>query len=155
MGLVEVKYVGLSDVRIITKKNWEQEGVAMPQDTVWDASNRRTLLIDGTDRMLEVLKAQGHFRVSEVTDDNQNRSARPTSWWTATPGSAQSGLLTVSLSRTQRPRAAVGPRTPLVARVAGPQRAEQDRVAALRAVAHPLPARADGSALSQQTSWDC
>jgi uncharacterized membrane protein YgcG len=74
MGLVEVKYVGLSDERIITKKNWEQEGVAMPQDTVWDASNRRTLLIDGTDRMLEVLKAQGHFRVSEVTDDNQNRT---------------------------------------------------------------------------------
>lgn len=73
MGLIDVKYKGLSDVRTITKKNWEQEGVGVPVDTTWDASNRWTLRIDATDRMVEVLKAQGHFQVSEVTDDGSRK----------------------------------------------------------------------------------
>lgn len=74
MGLIEVRYVGLSDIRTIDKKNWEQEGVSVPKDTTWDASNRKTLLIDATDRMVEVLKAQGHFRIAEVNDDGSTRA---------------------------------------------------------------------------------
>jgi hypothetical protein len=69
MALMEVKYVGLSDSRTIDKKNWEQEGVSVPSDIVWDHSNRHTVLIDGTERMEEVLRAQGHFRISKIEDD--------------------------------------------------------------------------------------
>jgi hypothetical protein len=72
MGLIEVKYKGLSDIRTITKKNWEQEGVGLDKDTTWDASNRFTLLIDANERMEEVLRAQGHFQLSKV-DDAGNR----------------------------------------------------------------------------------
>jgi hypothetical protein len=70
MALIEVKYKGMSDERIITKKNWEQEGVSVPVDTVWNSANRHTLVIDATDRMVEVLRAQGHFQIGEVKDDN-------------------------------------------------------------------------------------
>ena len=71
MALVEVRYKGLSDVREITKKQWlDQQGVEVSRDTVWHAGNRFTQVIDANDRMLEVLKAEGHFSVKEINDDN-------------------------------------------------------------------------------------
>ncbi len=70
MALVEVRYKGLSDVRIISKKDWEKEGVAVSGDTIWQPSNRWTQNIDANERMLEVLRAEAHFSVRAVNDDN-------------------------------------------------------------------------------------
>lgn len=73
MALVAVRYKGLSDIREITKKQWLAEDVAVSKDTVWDRSNRFTVYVDATDRMMEVFKQEEHFQVSEVTDDNTER----------------------------------------------------------------------------------
>ncbi len=90
MALVRVRYKGLSDVRAITVKDAEKHGVKLSQDLVWDHVGARVggqvvpgikrpelpnaskgIVIDGlSDELLEVLRKEATFTVSEIKDDN-------------------------------------------------------------------------------------
>jgi len=91
MALVRIRYKGLSDVRAITVKDAEAYGVKLSQDLVWDhvgsraagdipgvkrpanANARRGIVVDGlSDELLSVLRAEGTFTISEITDDGSD-----------------------------------------------------------------------------------
>lgn len=88
MALVRIRYKGLSDVRVISVKDAEKHGVKISQDLVWDnlgenadgpldgikrpkdPNNVRGIVVDGlSDALLDVLKKEGTFTVTEVKDD--------------------------------------------------------------------------------------
>lgn len=71
MGLVKVRYVGIADVRTITKKEWAGAGVTVDKDVAWDINNRFTVVLDANERMEEILRDAGHFTVSKVTDSGE------------------------------------------------------------------------------------
>jgi hypothetical protein len=89
MALVRIRYKGLSDVRSISVKDAEKHGVKLSDDLVWDnvgeanggkisgvkrpkhANAARGIVVDGlSDELLQVLKDEGTFTITEVKDDN-------------------------------------------------------------------------------------
>lgn len=72
MALTRVKYVGLSDERIMSKRDLAGAGIGMESGLHWHAGNRRTLYVDGiSDEFLELLKAEGTFQVDAVDDKGE------------------------------------------------------------------------------------
>jgi hypothetical protein len=75
MALVRIRYKGLSDVRIISKKDAERHNVSISDDLVWDhrdGSAKRGIVVDGlSDELLDVLKNEGTFTVTEVDKDTK------------------------------------------------------------------------------------
>lgn len=89
MALMRIKYKGLSDVRAITKKDAERHGVKLSEDLVWDhvgghaggqvvpgikrpdfPNASRGIVVDGlSEELLDVLKKEGTFTVTEIKDD--------------------------------------------------------------------------------------
>lgn len=89
MGLVRIRYKGLSDVRVISKEDAAKHGVSLSKDLVWDhvggvaggqvvtgvtrpdfPNASRGIVVDGlSDELLKVLRAEGTFTVSEINDD--------------------------------------------------------------------------------------
>lgn len=86
MSKVLVRYVGLADWRVLTQDNLKKHGISLdraegnpkwlrdavtvpvgPNDLVW--SRNQALALDASDAMVELLKAQGHFQISELKDD--------------------------------------------------------------------------------------
>jgi hypothetical protein len=89
MALVRIKYKGLSDVRVINKKDAASVGVTLSQDLVWDRIGARAggnipgvkrpdfpnaargIVVDGlSDDLLAALKSEGTFTITEINDDN-------------------------------------------------------------------------------------
>jgi hypothetical protein len=69
MALTRVRYVGLSDIREMSKRDLAAAGVGMERGLRWDHSNRHTLYVDGiSDEFLAILKDEGTFQVDAVDD---------------------------------------------------------------------------------------
>ena len=82
MAKIKVRYKGIADHRVISKKDLEKSGVeGVDEDLVWNRQNLFALELDSNDKLEEVLKAQGHFSISAVTDgggDNEIAGATDT-----------------------------------------------------------------------------
>jgi hypothetical protein len=64
-----VRYVGIADVRILEAKQVKRDkGVDLPEDLIWSRKNGFKLTLDLTPELEALLKEQGHFRISAVTD---------------------------------------------------------------------------------------
>lgn len=81
MALFKVRYKGLSDIRSMSKKELGDVGVGVDGDLRWARPNNgaygahNVVFIDSpSDGLLEVLKAEGTFTVSEVKDDDNGPS---------------------------------------------------------------------------------
>jgi hypothetical protein len=73
MAIHKVVYRGLSDIRIMSKKDLaDQQGVGMEGDLVWDKTKQghrpAVFIEDVSDRLLEVFREEGTFTVTEVND---------------------------------------------------------------------------------------
>lgn len=67
MALTQVRYKGLSDVREMSKKDLADAGVFLDSGLKFDRTNRHTVYVeDPSDDLLDILKAEGTFNVSEV-----------------------------------------------------------------------------------------
>lgn len=70
MARIKVRFKGIADRRIITKKDFESVGVNYDgNDLVWDRSNNFAVTLDANEDMERVFRDQGHFTISAVTDD--------------------------------------------------------------------------------------
>jgi len=68
MSLIKVKYVGVADVRKISKKEFASAGVVVDKDVSWNIKNRFSVVLDSNDRMEEVLRGEGHFTIKTMDD---------------------------------------------------------------------------------------
>lgn len=68
MGLIKVRYLGIADVRTISKKEWAGAGVTVDKDVEWSAKNGFSVVLDVNERMEEILRDAGHFSLSKLTD---------------------------------------------------------------------------------------
>lgn len=69
-GKIKVRYKGIADVRTIGKTDLEVAGVeGVQEDLVWHRGNLFSLELDANDKLEEVLRNEGHFTISKVTDD--------------------------------------------------------------------------------------
>lgn len=73
MSLIKVKYVGVSNVRSISKKEFADAGVVIDKDVTWDIRNRYTVVLDANEKMEEVLRDQGHFTISTADDAGKHQ----------------------------------------------------------------------------------
>lgn len=69
MAKVKIRYRGIADVRIISAKDLRTRGVDVPRDLVFNRLNGWSMNIDATDTLLDIIKAEGSFRVEALTDD--------------------------------------------------------------------------------------
>lgn len=76
MALVRVRYKGLSDVRVMSKKDLADAGVGVDGKLEWNRDNRHTVVIDGmSERLEEILRSEGTFTIEEV-DEETGRSVK-------------------------------------------------------------------------------
>jgi hypothetical protein len=69
MALIKVRYKGIADVREITAKQLkDNNNVIVDNDMVWHRGNGFSVVVDANDRLEEVLREQGHFTISALTD---------------------------------------------------------------------------------------
>ena len=69
MAKIAVTYVGLSDLRGLEAKQVEKDhGIKLSGDLWW--KQNQTLVIDAGEEFVQLLRDQGHFRISEVKDDD-------------------------------------------------------------------------------------
>jgi hypothetical protein len=70
MALTSVKYLGQSDVRVMSKKDLADAGVSVDGQLRWERKNRWEVFVeDPSDRLLEILKEEGTFTVSDVDEE--------------------------------------------------------------------------------------
>jgi hypothetical protein len=78
MSLHQVKYVGLSDVRLMSQKDLSDAGVGVDGQLKWDRRNAFTLYVENpSDRLLEIFKLEGTFTVQEVDADSGDLVGQP------------------------------------------------------------------------------
>ena len=71
MALMEVAYVGVSDVREITPADVKPHGIKLDKKIVWDQSNGHKQVIDADKRFEDLLRAQGHFILVALLDSGE------------------------------------------------------------------------------------
>lgn len=69
MANIKVRYKGIADERIISKKDLASHDIEHDVDLVWDASNGFALTLPASDAIEELLRAQGHFTISKEDGD--------------------------------------------------------------------------------------
>lgn len=69
MAQIKVRYKGIADERVISKKDLAARDIVVDQDLVWNRENLFAVKLDATDALVALLKNEGHFQISEVTDD--------------------------------------------------------------------------------------
>lgn len=70
MSLVKVRYKGLSDVRVMSKRDLASAGVEVDGELRWEPKNHHTVHIDGmSERLEEVLRNEGTFTIEEVDEE--------------------------------------------------------------------------------------
>jgi hypothetical protein len=76
MALTKVQYVGMSDVRVMSKDDLAGAGVFVDRDMHWDQRNGWTQVVeDPNDDLLMIFKKEGTFTVSSVEEDEtKNRT---------------------------------------------------------------------------------
>lgn len=82
MSLHRVVYKGLSDIREMSKKDLAAAGVDVGADLKWDKTTHghrpAVYLQDISDRMLEILKEEGTFTVTEIDEETmREQGAEP------------------------------------------------------------------------------
>lgn len=82
MSLHRVQYKGLSDIREMSKKDLKDAGVDVGASLVWDKTRNGRLpsvyLQDISDRMMEILKEEGTFTVTEIDQETmQEQGGEP------------------------------------------------------------------------------
>lgn len=71
MALTLIRYKGLSDVRIISKKDLGDVEVYLDSGLRWDRQNLwKQYVQDPSDDLLELLKNEGTFIVEEVSEED-------------------------------------------------------------------------------------
>lgn len=68
-GKIKVRFKGIADVRTISKKDLEAAGIEGVEDLRWDRANLFSVELDANDKLEELLRREGHFTISKVTDD--------------------------------------------------------------------------------------
>jgi hypothetical protein len=68
MAKVIVRYQGVADVRRLTIDELKSVGVTVDHDLTWSRANKFRMVLDADDHFLDVLKAQGHFRIEAAAD---------------------------------------------------------------------------------------
>lgn len=72
MGKMRVRYMGLSDVRILEAEQLAADhSVNIADDLVWHHGNGWALDIEVNDRLEAILREQGTFRLEKLTDDGR------------------------------------------------------------------------------------
>lgn len=67
MALTKIRYKGLSDERIMSKKDLGDAGFPMSDGLRWDRKNLWTQFVDSpSDEFLDMLKRDGNFTVSDA-----------------------------------------------------------------------------------------
>jgi hypothetical protein len=70
MALTKIRYHGLSDERIMTKKELGDAGFPVDGTLKWERSNRWVqFMADPSDEFLEMLKHDGNFTVTDAEGD--------------------------------------------------------------------------------------
>lgn len=69
MARVMVRYMGIADERELTVDQLGEHGIRVDRDLVWSRSNGFRLALDVDDRMMALLRDQGHFSIHEIKDD--------------------------------------------------------------------------------------
>jgi len=70
MANITVRYVGIADQRHISKADLEAAGIKnVPGDLVWNRANLFRVDVPGSEKLNELLEAQGHFTVETPKDD--------------------------------------------------------------------------------------
>lgn len=72
MALIKVRFNGIADRRELSKKDLAGAGVVVDKDLVWSYANGNTVVLDANDRLVEILRAEGHFILSAVNDDGSD-----------------------------------------------------------------------------------
>ena len=68
MALTKVRYVGLSDVRTMSKEDLAAAGVGVDKDLHWDVRNAWTQMIESpNDDLLLIFKKEGTFTVEDAS----------------------------------------------------------------------------------------
>lgn len=71
MALTLIRYKGLSDTRIISKKDLGDNEVYLESGLRWDRENLwKQYVQDPSDELLELLKNEGNFIVEEVSEED-------------------------------------------------------------------------------------
>lgn len=71
MALTRVKYLGMSDIRIMSKKDLADAGVSVDGQLRWDRSNGYSVVVqDPSDRLIEVLKEESAFTIEELDEES-------------------------------------------------------------------------------------
>lgn len=67
MALTRIRYRGLSDVRVMSKRDLASAGVGVESELKWDRTNRHTVVVENMSEVLEdLLKAEGTFTIEEI-----------------------------------------------------------------------------------------
>lgn len=76
MALVKIQYVGMSDVRIMSKEDLAAAGVGVDRDLHFDVRNGWTQVVDSpSDDLLLILRREGTFTLEDTTKENsKNRT---------------------------------------------------------------------------------
>lgn len=72
MAKIKVRYRGIADRRVISKKDLGDLGVDVEQDLVWERRNLFALELESNEKLEEILRAEGHFRIEQVKDDGNS-----------------------------------------------------------------------------------
>ena len=73
--LFNIRYVGQSGIRIISAEDLAKRGIGMSKDMVWSPQNQYQILVQGlSDKMAELLRAEGTFVVTEVDKAGKKKS---------------------------------------------------------------------------------
>lgn len=71
MARINVRYKGIADRRILSVKDLKNAGIEnLPEkDLVWERGNLFQVEMDADDKMEELLRREGHFRIEKAKDD--------------------------------------------------------------------------------------
>lgn len=73
MAKMKVRYRGIADERILSAEDLASVGVeGVSEDLVWNRRNLFSVDVEANDRLEEVLRAEGHFRIEKPTDNGES-----------------------------------------------------------------------------------
>lgn len=67
MAKIAVRYVGLSDERIIKIEDVAKYGINLDRDLHW--ARMEVQVVDASPEFEEILRGEGHFQIGEYTDE--------------------------------------------------------------------------------------
>jgi hypothetical protein len=78
MAKIKVRYKGIADERVISTKDLKSLGVeGIDSDLVWNRRNRFAVELETSDKLEEVLRNEGHFRIEQLGGTVEADAADP------------------------------------------------------------------------------